>query len=75
MRSDLIDIDVVVHHETTKLKEGEDHGAWFVSTDVSTPKKIWIPKSMCEISERQPAPSKSAMMAISQAYAEEKGLI
>lgn len=75
MRSDLIDIDVVVHHETTKLKEGEDHGAWLVSTDVSTPKKIWIPKSMCEISDQKPAPSKSAMMAISQVFAEEKGLV
>lgn len=74
-RSDLIDLDVTVHHETTKMDGDEDRGAWLVSTTVSSPKKIWVPKSMCEVSDQKPAPSKAATMTLPESVASEKGLI
>jgi hypothetical protein len=42
MRSDLIDIDVQVLHETAQ--------AWLV-TDGVPETSVWVPKSQCEISE------------------------
>lgn len=67
MRSDLIDIDVTVHHETEK--------AWLVSSDVSTPEKVWLPKSMCEVSDQKPAPSKAGTLTAPQSFLRDKGLI
>ena len=75
MRSDLIELEVSVHWETTKMVDNEDRGAWLVETDVSSPKKVWVPKSWCEISDQKPKPSKQATMTISRAQAEEKGLV
>lgn len=67
MRSDLIDIEVTVFWSTDK--------AWLVSSDVSTPTKVWVPKSQAEISDEKPAPSKAATMTLSEATAIEKGLV
>lgn len=43
MKSDLVDVDVQLHHETEK--------ALLVSTDGDKAKAKWVPKSQCEISE------------------------
>ena len=73
MRSDLIDIEVQVHHETSPGEEND--GAYLVSTSTSSPRKEWIPKSRCELSDVKPAPSKQATMTLPQSLAEEKGLV
>lgn len=75
MRSELVDLEVTVHHETTKMQDGEDRGAWLVESDVSSPKKIWVPKSQCEVGDRRPAPSKQATITLSESMAVSKGLI
>lgn len=67
MRSDLVDIEVTLHHETEK--------AWLVSSDVSTPEKVWVPKSLSEISDRKEAPSKAATLTLGESLAVSKGLI
>lgn len=41
MRSDIIDIEVVLHNHTDK--------AFFVSTSGKHNDAVWIPKSLCEI--------------------------
>lgn len=66
MRSDLVDIDITLHHETEK--------AYLVSSDVSTPEKIWVPKSLCELDGGDP-PRKRGTLTLSQSLAEEKGLV
>jgi hypothetical protein len=38
--SDLVEVDIVLHHETDK--------AYLVSTDGKRDKAVWIPKSQCQ---------------------------
>lgn len=44
MKSDLHDIEVVIHHATEK--------AWLVSTDGKRDKAVWFPKSQGEVEYR-----------------------
>ncbi len=67
MRSDLIDIEVTLHHQTEK--------AWLVESETSSPAKVWVPKSWGEISDEKPAPSKQATLTMSRSRFEEKGLV
>jgi len=39
-KSDLVEVDIVLHHETDK--------AYLVSTDGKRDKAVWIPKSQCQ---------------------------
>jgi hypothetical protein len=41
MRSNLHDLECIVHHETEK--------AWLVSTDGVRDNAVWLPKSACEV--------------------------
>lgn len=68
-RSDLIDLEVTLH------RDNENDGAVLVETDVSSPKKVWVPRSMCEVSDVARPPSKRATLTISESYAQEKGLV
>lgn len=72
MKSDLVDIECVLHHETSKGEENE--GAYLVSTTVSSPAKIWVPKSRCEIEGGEP-PTNKATLTLPRSLAEEKGLV
>lgn len=72
MRSDLVDIDVTVHHKT--YPDDPDEGAWLVSSDVSSPKRIWVPKSQCEVEGGDP-PTNKGTMTLRRSLAEEKGLV
>lgn len=60
MKSNLVDVDVVLVHETEK--------AFLVHTGDET-KKVWLPKSMCEYN----ADEKTVTME--ESFAIEKGLI
>jgi hypothetical protein len=62
-RSDLIDISVVLVHQTDKA----------VLVDHGGDGNVWIPKSLCEI-ERDPD-GKTWTLTLSEQVAEEKGLI
>lgn len=62
-RSDLVDIEVVLKHETDK--------AWLVNEGDFD---AWIPKSRGEL-EKNPAPSRTWTLTIPQGLAEEKGLV
>lgn len=73
MRSDLIDIEVIVHRDPDPKKGGRS--AWLVSSVVSSPEKVWVPEVLCEISDRQNPPRKGATMTLSESLATEKGLI
>ena len=69
-RSDLVDIKVILHHETSPGEENE--GAYLVSTDFKD--KVWVPKSRCQLEGGDP-PRKEATLTLSQSLAEEKGLV
>lgn len=68
-RSDLVDLEVTLH------RDDENDGAVLVETDASSPRQVWIPRSMCEVSDVADPPSKRATLTISESYAQEKGLI
>lgn len=63
MKSDLVDLKVVLHHETEK--------AWLVSIDGEN--KVWIPKSRAEF-EPDKGPWRGTL-TLSEALAIEKGLV
>ncbi len=70
MRSDLIDIAVVIHHET---KPGfENEGAVLVSDDGEREGAVWLPKSAIEIERK---PRAAAVVTMPEKLALEKGLI
>lgn len=71
MKSDLVDIECVLHHETHKGEENE--GAYLVSTTVSSPRKEWVPKKACQLEGGEP-PTNKATLTLPQRLAEEKGL-
>lgn len=62
-RSDLIDISVVLVHETDRA----------VLVDHGGEANVWIPKSLCAI-ERDPS-GKTWTLTLPERIAEEKGLI
>ena len=72
-RSDLVDIEVIIHRDPDPVKDGRS--AWLVSSMVSSPEKVWVPEVLCEISDRQDPPRKGATLTASQALLEEKGLV
>jgi hypothetical protein len=66
MRSDLIDLEVYIHHETDE--------SVLVSLDGESKKARWIPKSIIEI-EPTVKMTKVVTMTIPQWKAEKEGLI
>ena len=66
MRSDLVDIEVIVHHETKG-----DNGAFLVSLDGERKNAKWVPKSVVEIERR----GKFHVITLPERMALDKGLI
>ena len=65
--SDLVDIDVRLHHET--------HGprsAWLVSTDGKIQNAVWVPKSQAEL---EPGVKGMAVLTCPEWLAIDKGLV
>lgn len=78
MRSDLVDIEVTLHYETKKMVAGEDRGAYLVESFVSSPKKVWMPKSLCEIGPPdggRMAPANAVCLTAKRSILEKKGLV
>lgn len=65
MRSDLVDIEAELKHQTDK--------AILVSADGE--REVWIPKSQCEFDQPRPGGSCIITITLSQSVAEEKGLV
>ena len=61
MKSDLVDIAVLLKHETPK--------AWLVNDGA---KDVWLPKSQCEV---ETGGGKSAICTLPEWLARDKGLI
>jgi hypothetical protein len=68
-RSDLIDIEVTLH------RDNENDLAVLVETEVSSPRRVWVPRSICEVTDKADPPSKRATLTIREPHAQEKGLI
>jgi hypothetical protein len=66
MKSDLTDIEVIIHHATNL--------AWLVSTDGNREKAVWVPKSACELSEPLPG-KKVRLLTLPEQFAIDKGLV
>lgn len=66
MRSDLIDISIIVIRETDR--------AWGIEDENKPGAVIWLPKSQCEISSIK-KPSGVAELTCPEWLAKEKGLI
>jgi hypothetical protein len=62
-KSDLVEIDVVLHHETEK--------AFKVSTDGNDDKAAWVPKSQCQLS----GDGRNRTLELPEWMAQQKGLI
>lgn len=69
MRSDLIDLAVVIHHETKPGRANE--GAILVSDDGDRTKAVWLPKSAVEIERRNDA----TILTLPERLAIDKGLV
>jgi len=68
MKSDLVDIEVVIHHQTEK--------AVLVSLDGESDGAVWLPLSQIEIEiEIEEEPRSIAIVTMSERLANEKGLI
>jgi len=65
MKSDLVDLDVVVRRETDL--------AWGIADPDKPGSIIWLPKSQCEISDREP--QGTATLTCPEWLAADKGLI
>lgn len=70
MRSDLHDVQVYLHHETSPGIE--DEGAIRVSLDGNDKKAVWLPKAACQF-ERQSR--NLAIVTASERLLTEKGLV
>lgn len=66
MRSDLTDIEVMIHYDTEK--------AVFVSTDGLRSSAVWLAKSLVEFEEPIRF-GKAQIITLPQRLAEEKGLV
>lgn len=69
MRSDLIDIEVWLHHETSVGIE--DEGAYLVSLDHKT--KVWVPKKACEFERK--SKTGRGILTLPERLAVDKGLV
>lgn len=69
-KSNLIDIEVVIHHETKPNEP--DEGAVLVSLDGDSNKAKWVPKSAAEIERKE---RRRAILTMPEALAIEKGLV
>lgn len=65
-RSDLIDLTVIVRRETDK--------AWGIASEDNHGQIIWLPKSMCEITDHNAATGR-AELTCPEWLAKERGLI
>jgi len=63
MKSDLVDVEVELHHETA--------GAVLVSDTGELKRAVWIPKSQCEIEPK----GALHILTLPQWLAQERGLI
>lgn len=70
MKSDLVDIEVWLHHETSVGEENE--GAYLVSLDHKD--KQWVPKRACEFELTNPR-SGRGILTLPEKLAVEKGLV
>lgn len=66
-KSDLIDLDMVVHAETPK--------AWLLSDDGDRKHAVWIPKSQAEFEHRERGNMPTGTLTCPEWLAKEKGLI
>ena len=66
MKSDLVDIEVALHHETEK--------AYLVSTDGERASAVWIPKSMCDLIRTERDKGENWTITLTERLATEKGL-
>lgn len=85
VRSDLVDLSVVMHHETP-ARGAHNQGAVLVSNDGNEARAVWIPKSLCEVenlnrpvacrrSDGSAAKGQAVTITLSQRFAKEKGLL
>jgi hypothetical protein len=69
-RSELIDIEVELHHETHP--ESDDEGAFKVSLDGNEKRAVWVPKSVSQIERKARG---LAILTLKESLALTKGLI
>lgn len=69
MKSDLMDIEVVVH------RDNDADRAVLVSTEVSSPRRVWVPRSLATLSDQEHAPSKRAILTGPEWFFLKEGLI
>jgi hypothetical protein len=69
-KSDLIDIECVLHHETKP--QSEDDGAFLVSIDGERKGAVWVPKSAAQVERISRGTVK---LTLSERLATEKGLV
>lgn len=70
MKSDLVEIECQLHHET---KPGNpDEGAFLVSLDGDRKRAVWVPKSICQIGAQDRS---SVTLTMSERTAVDKGLV
>jgi hypothetical protein len=65
MRSNLYDLECIIHHETEK--------AWLVSTDGVRDNAVWLPKSACEV--ERVVGARTVILTASQQLLIDKGLV
>lgn len=65
MKSDLVDIELMIHHQTP--------AAVLVSLDGDRGRAVWLAKSLVEF-EEEPRPGRAQIIAMPQHYATNKGL-
>jgi hypothetical protein len=68
-RSNLIEIEVTLHHETKP--DNPDEGAVLVSLDGDRKRAVWVPKSRCQ---REHKRGDVFVLTLSELLAQEKGL-
>lgn len=69
-RSDLIDLALVIHHETRVGEDGQ--GAVLVSDDGDRRKAVWLPKAAVEIERKGGV---DVVVTLPERLAIEKGLV
>ena len=70
MKSDLVDLTMCLHHETTP--DDAEAGALLVSDDGDKAKAVWLPKSQVEVA---PAPRGTVVVTMPEWLALDKRLI
>lgn len=67
MKSDLVDLEVALHHQTDK--------AYLVSTTGDRKDAVWLPKSACELEDQGSRNPGIYTLTLPQSLATEKGLV